>query len=223
MKKKNILFVTIIVTCLAGLSGCGDKKNNEKETSNSTKQDNMSEENSIDDSLTNEDIQNTSAGDGITKYRYRTVTVSWGQEKKTTEKPEESDELRIVNVNYNYYHYDNTYTDGSKGIDSVDSGENISKNVAKHTFSSIIELPEYSAQDIGNKQMYGGKGRTGEHACSYNWYVWFLKDVTYTYQVKDKIEYSEWSEWSEEPVEATDTVEVETMEQQPHTHIKIKR
>ncbi|MDO5127928.1 MAG: PASTA domain-containing protein [Eubacteriales bacterium] len=151
-----------------------------------------------------------------------TTYSGWSGNQTTTTKPTEGDLLRITNTSssttYNYYHYDNTYTNGTKGIDSVSSGSNssgtIQKNNAYHTYSTTTPLSKVSMQDIGGKQAYGS------HACAYKWNYWFLKDsvttTTYTYQTRtatNTYSFYRWtslSDWSDTAYYSSATRWVET-------------
>lgn len=151
-----------------------------------------------------------------------TTYSSWSANQTTTTKPTEGDLLKIVSTSskttYNYFHYDNTYTNGTKGIDSVSSGSNssgtIKTNNAYHTYSTTTPLSKVSMQDIGGKQAYGS------HACSYNWNYWFLKDsvttTTYTYQTRTATntysfyKWTDWSGWGDTAYNSSSTRNVET-------------
>ena len=141
----------------------------------------------------------TQTGSEITSY------TAWGANQTTTTAPTESSTLKIVSTSskttYNYYHYDNTYTDGTHGIDSVASGsgngQTIKKNNAYHTYSTTTALSKVSFADIGGKQGYGS------HTCALNWNYWFYSGstttTTYTYQTRDPIYtyyYERWTDWS---------------------------
>lgn len=140
----------------------------------------------------------TQTGSEITSYS------AWSDNKTTTTAPTTSSTLQIISesskTTYNYYHYDNTYTDGTHGIDSVASGsgngQTIKKNNAYHTYSTTTALSKVSFQDIGGKQGYGS------HACANNWNYWFYSGstttTTYTYQTREPIYtyyYERWSDW----------------------------
>ncbi len=141
----------------------------------------------------------TQTGSEITSY------TAWSENKTTTTKPTEGNTLKIISstskTTYNYYHYDNTYTDGTNGIDSVPSGsgngQTIKKNNAYHTYSTTKPLSKVSFADIGGKQGYGS------HACANNWNYWFLSGstttTTYTYQTREPIYtyyYEKWGAWT---------------------------
>lgn len=141
----------------------------------------------------------TQTGSEVTSYS------AWSGNQTTTIKPTESNTLKITNTTskttYNYYHYDNAYTDGKYGIDSVSSGsgngQTIKNNYAYHTYSTTTALSKANLADIGGKQVYGS------HACANNWNYWFLSGTTttttYTYQTRTPIYtyyYEKWSDWS---------------------------
>lgn len=143
----------------------------------------------------------TQTGSKVTSY------TAWSSNKTSTSKVTDSDTVKLISTStkYNYYHYDNTYTNESGwGIDSVKSGGSIKSNGAYHTCSTTKQLPVCSHRDVGGKQAYGGTGSSAP-ACSYNFYVWFYagSTTTYTYQTREPIytyyyeRLSDYTAWSD--------------------------
>ena len=147
-----------------------------------------------------------------------TTYGDWGTVQTTTEKPEESDTLRITNTQqtgWGYYHWC-SYYDWTYCVDSIQV--NGASQVEWHGYTSSFELPAYTIPDMGGQQSYGGDGN-GAAACSRNFYIWFRNpdtDVyTYTYQTREKINQfykwsDEWSAWSDNEAQANEDIQVKT-------------
>lgn len=155
---------------------------------------------------------------GWTKYDTVVSYGAWSGNQTTTSKPTESDTLRIVGTSttYNYYHYCSKY-DGKWNVDSCW----VNSTSKRHTYSTTNKLPSYTINaDKGGKrtQCFGYKGCTNQHACDYNFYVWWLESevTTYTYQTRSKTttyyfwKWGNWSNWSETPVSGSGSREVQT-------------
>lgn len=154
---------------------------------------------------------------GWTVINTATNYGAWSSEKTTTSKPTEGDTLKVTGsssvTTYYYFHYDNAYTAGGYGIDSVKSGSGIHHNYAYHEYSTTTALNKVNFSDVGGKQAYGS------HACPNNWNYWFLKEsktvTTYRYQTRDvsytyTLQYtSDWSSWSDSYVSSSSTREVQ--------------
>ena len=155
---------------------------------------------------------------GWTQYNSTTSYGAWSGNQTTTSYPGSSDTLQIVgqSTTYNYYHYCSKY-DGRWNVDSC-WVNNTSK---RHTYSTTNKLPSYTINaDKGGKrtQCFGYQGCTNQHACSYNFYTWWLESevTTYTYQTRSKTttyyfwKWGNWSSWSETPVSSSGNREVQT-------------
>lgn len=121
---------------------------------------------------------------------------------------------------YNYYHWD-TYYDGVWNIDST----KVNSSSVKHTYSTTSALPKYNGTftDKGGKggEIYGYVGGTPSHACSYNFYFWWLESKVAYYSYRTRTinytntlqRWSSWSDWSTTAISANGSTQVETSTQ----------
>lgn len=163
-------------------------------------------------------ITTTSTNSALDGWIFQGTTYGeWGSTQTTTNKPSESDILRITattQTGWGYYHWCNYYYNGGNNwnIDSIQYGS----PCYWHSYISNIELPAISFPDQGGNQAYGGTG-TGAYPCEYNFYIWFRNpdaDVyTYTYETRELTnhfyKWSEWSNWSETVANESDDRNIE--------------
>ncbi len=148
---------------------------------------------------------------------------SWSGNKTGTNVTE-SNTIHIVgqSTKYKYHHYHNRYTDGSTGIDSINTvgatgsdGVTISSNLDYCSIETSEALPTTSFSDVGGQQAYK---KPGEYKCGYNGFNnwWYDGAVTtYTYQERSVDYYTferwtDWSGWSDNSVEQSNTRKVKT-------------
>ncbi len=143
-----------------------------------------------------------------------TLYTDWSDPITSKEPPTPSQNLELISQKsyYTYFHYHNTYENGSRGIDSIPTG--IGEEIYEEVTINYA-LPESTVPDKGGKQSY----RHDDHNCPDGWRVYFLKEAytEYTYRTREsKTVYrylleTPWSDWQEAMPEEAEHQEVETL------------
>ena len=120
----------------------------------------------------------SSSKTGWTLYKTETIYGDWVSAGTTTEKPEESDTVKITNTTttYSYFHWCNYYN-SHWWVDSIKYG---SQSI-KHTTTTTSPLPkanDSSYEDKGGNEASACKGP----ACPYGYLYWWLENTTTKYQ-----------------------------------------